>query len=149
MCTLKYYAFNSLALPCEACLRKAKARMLRLRKLQMISQCYTIVVPYLCQIHHLLNLKHLEALHSLSLKGLKINGDRQITVIFNVLPLGDRVHKLCIDMYSNLAFPKPILKLLLHCASCITVLEDLHYLYWLAKSHLERSLRTGNSHQTM
>jgi hypothetical protein len=205
MSTLRYYKLDSITPPKEAYWRKAKARMLQLRKQHMISQEYVLPVPYLCQIYHLLNLKHLEAVHNLSLKGLKINrvsqfeptaiggtikfqtalapslnllriwrrpeveakltlhtpymielnvpvyGDKQITVIFNVLPLGDRIHKLYIDMYSNLVFPKPILKLLLHYASGITVLEDLPYLYRLAKGNIGRSIGSEKvcSHQTM
>ena len=38
----------------------------------MISQEYILPFPYLCQIYHLLNLKHLETVHNFSLNNLKI-----------------------------------------------------------------------------
>jgi hypothetical protein len=35
--------------------------------------------------------------------------DRQIVIVFNMLPLADNMHKLFIDIYSDMIFPKPIL----------------------------------------
>lgn len=43
----------------------------------VISQAYTLPFPYVCQIYHLLNLKHLEDVHSFSLNNLKVVGIRQ------------------------------------------------------------------------
>ena len=37
----------------------------------MISQEYILPFPHLCQIYHLLNLKHLETIHKFSLNNLK------------------------------------------------------------------------------
>ncbi|HYW22413.1 MAG TPA: hypothetical protein VE956_24510 [Nodularia sp. (in: cyanobacteria)] len=45
---------------------------LGLKKRHMISQEYILPFPYLCQIYHLLNLKHLETVHNFSLNNLKI-----------------------------------------------------------------------------
>ncbi|WP_201027275.1 hypothetical protein, partial [Salmonella enterica] len=38
----------------------------------MIGQEYTLPFPYICQIYHLLNLKHLETIHKFSLNNLKV-----------------------------------------------------------------------------
>lgn len=38
----------------------------------IISQEYILPFPYICQIYHLLNLKHLETIHSFSLNNLKV-----------------------------------------------------------------------------
>ncbi len=69
---LKYYKLDSAVPPHEAYLHKTEIRMLQLEKYHLISQEYVLQVPYLCQIYHLLNLKHLESIHSFSLQGLKI-----------------------------------------------------------------------------
>jgi hypothetical protein len=50
----------------------AQSRMLELQEQHQISQRYTLYIPYICQIYHLLNLKHLETVHSLSLSNLRI-----------------------------------------------------------------------------
>lgn len=203
--TLKYYKLNSVAPPHEAYLHKTEARMLQLDEHHLISQEYVLPIPYLCQIYHLLNLKHLESVHSFSLNGLKvadvsqfeataiggsikfktilnsslnilriwrqpvveveltlhtpytieldipIYSDKKIVVMFNILPLGDDVHKLFIDMYSNLVFPKPIFQVFLHCASCITLLEDLPYLRKLANGNLRQLVNCDkvSNHKTM
>lgn len=182
-----------------------QSRMVELKNYHMISQEYVFPFPYLCQIYHLLNLKHLEEVHSFSLSNLKIikvsnfqptkaggamkfqtvldsplntlriwrqplvevdlilhtpytvelnipaYNDKRIVVIFNVLPLNDTEHKLFIDIYSNLSWPKPILQILLHLASCLTVFEDLPYLRKLAEKNLDRIVRLSKvpSHDTM
>ncbi|MCU0537177.1 MAG: hypothetical protein MUD14_25100 [Hydrococcus sp. Prado102] len=51
-----------------------KERMSQLEKYHQISQVYTLPFSYLCQIYHLLNLKHLESIHSFSLGNLKVLG---------------------------------------------------------------------------
>ncbi|NJO78462.1 MAG: hypothetical protein HC827_08000 [Cyanobacteria bacterium RM1_2_2] len=195
--TLKYYKLESIEPPHEAYLHKAEIRMLQLAKYHLISQEYVLPIPYLCQIYHLLNLKHLESIHSLSLNGLKIvkvsqfetttiggairfqtilnsplnllriwrqpavevelilhtpytielsipiyNG-KNITVIFNVLPLSQNNHKLFIDIYCNVVFPKPLLQVLLHLASGLTLLEDLPYLRKLSEGKIHRSGKVG------
>jgi hypothetical protein len=203
--TLRYYKLDSDTPQHEAYLRKTEARMLQLEKYHLITQEYFLPIPYLCQIYHLLNLKHLESVHGFSLNNLKvmdvsqfeatalggtikfqtvldsspnvlsmlrqpvveveltlhtpytielnipIYNNKKIAVIFNILPLGDNAHKLFIDMYSNLVFPKPILQLLLHCASCVTLFEDLPYLRKLAKGNLHRriTLEKASNHKTM
>ncbi|MBF2064317.1 MAG: hypothetical protein IGS39_07830 [Calothrix sp. C42_A2020_038] len=44
-----------------------------LRWSHLISQEYLLPFPYLCQVYHLLNLKHLETIHAFSLSNLKID----------------------------------------------------------------------------
>ncbi|WP_310488886.1 hypothetical protein [Chamaesiphon sp. VAR_69_metabat_338] len=196
MSTLKYYQLSSIAPPHEGYFHKTKARMLQLKKYHKISQEYTLPIPYLCQVYHLLNLKHLEQVHNLSLKGLKVGNVSQfeettsggsvrfktslnqsinvlrmwrqpiveaeltlhtpytielaipvynnckIIILFNILPLGDNAHKLFIDIYSDLEVPKPILQLVFHCAACVTLVEDLPYLYKLANANLYRRVKS-------
>jgi hypothetical protein len=49
-----------------------------LKRRHMISQEYTLPFPYICQIYHLLNLKHLESVHNFSLNNLKVLGIQQV-----------------------------------------------------------------------
>lgn len=182
-----------------------KSRMAELQSYHMISQEYVFPFPYLCQIYHLLNLKHLEKVHHFSLSNLKIinvsdfrptmiggamkfqtvlessfntlriwrqplvevdlvlhtpytvelnipaYNNKRIVVIFNVLPLNAAEHKLFIDIYSNLSWPKPILQAILHLAACLTVFEDLPYLRKLAGKNLDRIVRRRRipNHDTM
>ena len=206
MSTLKYYKLSSVTPPHPDYLRRTEARMLQLQKHHKISQEYLLPIPYLCQIYHLLNLKHLEQVHNVSLKGLKVGNvskfeqtsgggtvkfkttlhqslnilrmwrqpvveaeltlhtpytieltipiykGHKITIIFNVLPLGENMHKLFIDIYSDLKFPRPIMQVFLHCASCITLYEDLPYLYKLANgNNLHRRVKStqGSNRDTM
>lgn len=174
-------------------LNRVDTRMMELQKYHLIGREYVLPFPYLCQIYHLLNLKHLETVHSFSLSNLKVLGvdkfqptvtggklrfqtmldspfnilrlwrqdtveveltlhtpftvelqvpvrdEKTINVIFNVVPLGEEEHKLCVDIYSNLPWPKPILRLLLEFATSLTLLEDLPYLR-LLKAHKQGSL---------
>jgi hypothetical protein len=189
----------------EPYLHTTQVRMNELRHQHMITQEYIFPFPYLCQIYHLLNLKHLEDVHSFSLSNLKVvkvsdfqstmiggamrfqtilespintlriwrqslvevelilhtpytielnipaYGDKRIIVIFNVVPLTPDEHKLLIDVYSNLRWPKPILQAILHLASSLTVFEDFPYLQKLAKHNLERLTQPNrvSSHETM
>ena len=205
MSTLKHYKLDSVIPPHKAYLHQTEVRMLQLRKDHIISQAYILPIPYLCQIYHLLNLKHLETVHKFSLNGLKIGNisqiemipiggsikfqttlepalnllrvwrkpivevelilhtpytielsipiyhHRQITIIFNMLPLADNIHKLFIDIYSNIVFPKPILQMILHCASCLTLFEDLPYLNELANGNPCRWVKSNrvNNRDTM
>ena len=170
----------------------AQARLLELQEQHLISQEYILPFPYLCQIYHLLNLKHLETIHNFSLNNLKVinvsdfeptdsggiirfqtildspvnplriwrspivevdlilhnpytvelsipvYGNKRIVVIFNAIPISDTEHKLCIDIYSNLGWPRPLLQILLHFASCLTLFEDLPYLQKLAERNVDR-----------
>jgi len=189
----------------ERYLCKAERRMLEMRQQHLVSQEYTLPFPYLCQIYHLLNLKHLESVHHFSLNHLKIlqvsalktthvggmiefqtvlespfnalriwrqavveaklilhtpymvelsipvYGQKTITVMFNVLPLGSAEHKFFIDIYSNLEWPRPLLQLLLHLAACLTLFEDLPYLRRLAERKVERLTNSNRlpNHETM
>jgi hypothetical protein len=56
----------------EAYLETAQARMSELRDQHMIRQEYVLPFSYVCQIYHLLNLKHLESVHSFSLNNLRV-----------------------------------------------------------------------------
>jgi hypothetical protein len=70
--TLKYYKIDSGAPQHEDYRHKAEARMLQLEKYHLINQEYVLPFPYLCQVYHLLNVKHLESVHSFSLNNLKV-----------------------------------------------------------------------------
>ncbi|MEA5568193.1 hypothetical protein VB693_22485 [Anabaena sp. UHCC 0399] len=163
-----------------------------LKKRHMISQEYILPFPYLCQIYHLLNLKHLETVHNFSLNNLKVlnvsdfrptniggiikfktlldspinplkiwrqpivevdlilhtphtielsipvYNNKRIIVIFYAFPLNEKEHRLFIEIYSDLKWPKPILQIFLHFASCLTLFEDLPYLRNLAEIDIER-----------
>ncbi|MHC5724392.1 MAG: hypothetical protein ACYTXY_09590 [Nostoc sp.] len=185
-------------------LDRTQANKLQLKKLHMISQEYILPFPYICQIYHLLNLKHLETVHRFSLTNLKIlnishfqttnNGgiikfqtrldspanplriwrqptvevdlilhtpytielsipvynQKRIFVIFYAFPLNDSEHHLFIDIYSDLEWPKPLLQIILHFASCLTLFEDLPYLSALAEKNIERlfNLNRTSNHES-
>jgi hypothetical protein len=176
-----------------------------LKKRHMISQEYILPFPYLCQIYHLLNLKHLETVHNFSLTNLKIlkvshfqptniggiikfqtvlespanplriwrepivevdlilhtpytielsipvYNNKRIVVIFQTFPLNDKEHQLFIDIYSDLNWPKPLLQIMLHFASCLTLFEDLPYLRHLQDMNIERLFKLGkfSNHASM
>ncbi|MBD3887117.1 hypothetical protein IFO70_36540 [Phormidium tenue FACHB-886] len=198
--SLKYYKLDSGTPQHPAYLDRTTARMFQLEPYHMISQEYVLPIPYICQIYHLLNLKHLESVHGFSLNGLQVikvsefaattiggsvkfqttlnsplsllriwrppvvevelilhtpytvelnipvyNG-KKITVMFNLLPLSHNEHKLFIDIYSNLAFPKPLLQILLHFASSLTLFEDLPYLRKLAEGKLYQLTKPNKLH---
>ncbi len=203
--TIERYRSDSKAYPDDIYLGKTQARMLELQEYHLISQEYLLPFPYLCQIYHLLNLKHLESIHHFSLNNLRIvqvshsqptdiggiikfktalksplnalriwrqplvevglilhtpytvelsipvYNNRYIIVIFNVLPINNNEHKLFIDIYSNLEWPKLFLQIFLHIASCLTLFEDLPYLRKLAERNLDRlvSLSKVSTHETM
>ncbi|MBD2529870.1 hypothetical protein H6G97_09945 [Nostoc flagelliforme FACHB-838] len=182
-------------------LDRTQANKLQLKKLHMISQEYILPFPYICQIYHLLNLKHLETIHKFSLNNLKIlsvsqfqttnvggkitfqtildspanplriwrqptvevdlilhtpyavelnipvYNNKRIIVIFHAFPLNDSEHQFFIDIYSDLEWPKPLLQIILHFASCLTLFEDLPYLRALTEKNIERLFnlsRTSN-----
>lgn len=171
----------------------------------MIGQEYILPFSHLCQIYHLLNLKHLESIHSFSLNNLKVvkvtdfhptaiggaikfqtilnspfnplriwrqpivevllilhspytvelnipvYNDKRIIVMFYVFPISDNEHQLFIDIYSNLNWPKPLLQILLHFASCLTLFEDLPYLRKLGEKNISRLFNVNmvSNHETM
>jgi len=191
--------------PHELFLRTAQARMTELDDQHMIRQEYDLPFPQLCQIYHLLNLKHLENVHSFSLNNLRIlkvshvqptsigghikfqtilespfnvlriwrqpivevdlilhspytvelsipvYNEKRITVLFNAIPLSNSEHKLLIDIYSDLPWPKPLLQTLLHVSAFLTLFEDLPYLNRLAQRNLERLFNSNRvpTHETM
>lgn len=189
----------------ELALCTAQARMLELQEQHLISQEYILPFPYICQIYHLLNLKHLETIHAFSLNNLRVvkitdfqlteiggmmkfqtildsplnalriwrqpivevtlilhtpytvelriplYNDKYTIVLFNALPINESDHKFLIDIYSNLNWPKPLLQIILHFASCLTVFEDLPYLQKLAERNIDRLVSLGkiSTHETM
>ncbi|MBW4561431.1 MAG: hypothetical protein KME32_09780 [Mojavia pulchra JT2-VF2] len=176
-----------------------------LKKRHMISQEYILPFSYLCQIYHLLNLKHLETVHKFSLNNLRVinissfqptaiggiiqfqtilespvnalriwrqpivevdlilhtpytvelsipvYNNKRITVMFYAIPLNHSEHRLFIEIYSDLDWPKPLLQILLHFASCLTLFEDLPYLRNLGEKNIERlfNLNLASNHKTM
>ncbi|PSB23197.1 hypothetical protein C7B61_01310 [filamentous cyanobacterium CCP1] len=80
---LQQYREKNLSHQDKVYLSTAQARMDELQAQHKISQCYVLPFPYLCQIYHLLNLKHLENVHSFSLGNLRVVGisDVQPTAI--------------------------------------------------------------------
>ncbi|MBD2440297.1 hypothetical protein H6G69_26495 [Nostoc sp. FACHB-110] len=77
--------------------------------------------------------------------------DKRIVVIFHAFPISECEHQLFIDIYSDLEWPKPILQIILHCATCLTLFEDLPYLQALAEKNVERlfNLNLASQHETM
>lgn len=69
---------------------------------------------------------------------IPVYNDKHIIVVFHAFPLTDKEHRFCIDIYSNLEWPRPLLQVLLHFASCLTLFEDLPYLEQLAKTNISR-----------
>ncbi len=168
-------------------LMAAQSRMQDLKQHHLIRQLHVLPFPFICQIYHLLNLKHLESVHSLSLSNLKVvdvnhlaptalggtikfqttvdsplsilklwrqpiveveltlhslytvelsipvYGGKKMTVIFNAFPLTECQHEFLIDIYTDLNWPKPLLQLILHIASLVTLYEDLPYLQKLSE----------------
>ncbi|MDZ8262040.1 hypothetical protein [Nostoc sp. ChiQUE01b] len=185
-------------------LDRTQTNKLQIKKLHMISQEYILPFPYICQIYHLLSLKHLETVHKFSLNNLKIfqishfqptntggiikfqtildspanplriwrqpivevdlilhtpytvelsipvYNNKRIIVIFNAFPLNDLEHQFFIDIYSDLEWPKPLLQIILHFASCLTLFEDLPYLRALADTNIGRlfNLSKTSTHET-
>jgi hypothetical protein len=82
---------------------------------------------------------------------IPLYNNKHITVLFNAIPLTNHTHRLFIDIYTNLKFPKPLLKWVLHLASSLTLFEDLPYLRKLAEKHTHRlgDLSGGANCKTM
>jgi hypothetical protein len=180
-----------------------QTRMSELQPDHLVGREYILPFPYLCQIYHLLNLKHLETVHSFSLNNLKVLGVQQfqptaiggklrfqtalesplnilrfwrqhtveveltlhtpftvelqipvrdnkfVIVIFNVLPVAQGEHKFFVDIYSNLPWPKALLRFVLEFATSLTLLEDLPYLRQLATLQQQNLLRSGNAQSSL
>ncbi|MDX2240627.1 MAG: hypothetical protein NW224_08090 [Leptolyngbyaceae cyanobacterium bins.302] len=182
-----------------------KARMLELKDYHVISQLHLLPFPYLSQIYHLLNLKHLETVHSTSLGSLRVlnvcsvestrlggsvkfrttlnspinalkiwrksivdveltlhtphtielkvpvYGGKTMIVLFNVFPVTETAHEFLIDIYTDLPYPKFLLRIVLHLASLFTLYEDLPYLKQLSERGIEKLFNPAraSSHQTM
>jgi uncharacterized protein YoaH (UPF0181 family) len=71
---IQRYRSEGLSAQDEIYLSAAQARMEELQNQHRVSQRYILPFPYLCQIYHLLNLKHLEQIHSFSLGNLRVIG---------------------------------------------------------------------------
>ncbi|HEY9764223.1 MAG TPA: hypothetical protein V6D07_16965 [Trichocoleus sp.] len=203
MALRNHNAFSSI--PQQKAKTKTHSRMQELDNQFVTSQVHTLPFPYHCQIYHLLNLKHLEDIHSFSLGNLKIvevsefqptqDGGRikfktildsplnvlriwrdasvevelilhnlytvelripayagkEIAVIFNAIPIDETSHKLYIDMYSDLGWPKALLRFIFHMAAILTLLEDLPYLRKLAERNLQHLMakQRVSRHTTM
>lgn len=185
--------------------QRTQKRMQELDPQFVTSQVHTLPMPYYCQIYHLLNLKHLEDIHSFSLGNLKIlevgefqatqeggklkfktildsplnvlriwrdavveveltlynpytvelkipaYAGKTVSVVFNALPLDENNHRLYIDMYSDLGWPKPLLRFMFHMAAILTLLEDMPYLRKLAERNLQHLIEKQrvSRHKTM
>jgi hypothetical protein len=184
----------------------AKAADLSDSKECIAQKTYRLPYPFICQIYHLLNLKHLEDIHQFSLGNLKVlqvshfhktkkggqlrfktvldsplnvlrlwrnptvdvdltihspqqielkvpaYGNKNIRVLFSVIPLGDQEHQLFVEMFCNLQWPREMLRIILLLASSLTLLEDLPYLRQLAKrnpSTYHKLAATDSSCETM
>ncbi|MEH2251057.1 hypothetical protein [Nostoc sp.] len=81
---------------------------------------------------------------------IPVYNQKRIIVIFHAFPLNDSEHQLFIDIYSDLEWPKPLLQIILHFASCLTLFEDLPYLRALAEKNIERffNLSRTSNHET-
>ena len=82
---------------------------------------------------------------------IPVYNNKKIVVMFNAIPISNTEHKLLIDIYSNLNWPKPLLQILLHFASCLTLFEDLPYLRKLAEINISRlvKLNRASNQETM
>ncbi|WOD41657.1 hypothetical protein [Nodosilinea sp. E11] len=90
--------------------------------------------------------------HQIELK-VPAYGEKFIRVLFSVVPLSTTEHQLSIHMFSNLAWPKELLKAMLIVASSLTLLEDLPYLNHLARRNYDQlfsqTLAKRRSNQAM
>lgn len=66
---------------------------------------------------------------------------KAIHVLFSVLPLNEQEHVLSVQMFSDLQWPKELLRAILIIAASLTLLEDLPYLSKLAGGKISRSHR--------
>jgi hypothetical protein len=69
---------------------------------------------------------------------IPVYNEKHVTILFNAFPISDREHQFSIDIYSNLNWPKSLLKAILHFASSLTLFEDLPYLDRLGSLNLTK-----------
>lgn len=74
--------------------------------------------------------------HQIELK-VPAYGQKFIHVLFSVMPLSDKEHHLSIQMFSDLQWPRELLKAVLIVAASLTLLEDLPYLHHLTKRNYD------------
>ncbi len=74
--------------------------------------------------------------HQIELK-VPAYGQKFIHVLFSVIPLSDQEHHLSIQMFSDLQWPRELLKAVLIVAASLTLLEDLPYLHRLSKRNYD------------
>ncbi|NJL45356.1 MAG: hypothetical protein HC922_05670 [Leptolyngbyaceae cyanobacterium SM2_3_12] len=78
--------------------------------------------------------------HQIELK-VPVYRERHIHVLFSVLPLNENEHTLTVQIFSNLPWPRELLRAVLIIAASLTLLEDLPYLKQLANTPINRSHR--------
>ncbi|ESA36507.1 hypothetical protein N836_07375 [Leptolyngbya sp. Heron Island J] len=74
-----------------------------------------------------------------------VRDGKTINVIFNVLPLSEKAHGFYVDIYSNLPWPKSLLRFVLGLATSLTLLEDLPYLRKLTALKQQNLMRSSSS----
>ncbi|MCC5643747.1 hypothetical protein LC607_12480 [Nostoc sp. CHAB 5824] len=81
---------------------------------------------------------------------IPVYDNKRIIVIFHAFPLNDSEHQFFVDIYSDLEWPKPLLQIILHFASCLTLFEDLPYLKALNDKNIGRlfNLSRASNHET-
>lgn len=86
-------------------------------------------------------------LHTLSQIELSVPlyNQRYIKVLFSVRPLGKAEHLLNIQLFSNLRWPRHLLRAVLLLASSLTLLEDIPYLAHLASCKDDPLSHSGDS----
>ncbi len=77
---IEAYQQQLISQPERRYLSAAQARMNELKSLHKISQRYVLPFPHICQIYHLLNIKHLENVHSFSLNDLRVIEVSEVTL---------------------------------------------------------------------
>jgi hypothetical protein len=82
---------------------------------------------------------------------IPVYGGKRMIVLFNVFPLSYTAHEFSIDVYTDLPYPKFLLKAVLHLASVFTLYEDLPYLKKLSKKGADGllTLKRVSNHKSM
>jgi hypothetical protein len=86
----------------------------------------------------------LHAPHQIELK-VPVYQQKYIHVLFNILPLNAEEHILSIQMFSDLQWPRELLRPVLMIAASLTLLEDWPYLSQLANRKMAFSSQTWNN----
>jgi hypothetical protein len=76
---------------------------------------------------------------------------RQMIILFNVFPLNQMAHEFSVDIYTDLPYPKFLLRAVLHLASIFTLYEDLPYLKKLSRRGADGllALKRASDHKSM